>query len=112
MPRATTIDPPRQAATRGQRLIALPFVAAIFLSSCLMFVVEPMAARTILPLLGGSPMVWNTCVLFFQAVLLVGYLYAHQFLRWAYTPRRAALHLVFLASPFVAALPFVWPAQP
>jgi hypothetical protein len=53
------------------------FAAAIFLSALLLFMVQPMAAKGILPLLGGSPGVWNTCMLFFQALLLAGYAYAH-----------------------------------
>jgi hypothetical protein len=43
----------------------------------LIFFVEPMFAKMVLPLLGGSPAVWNTCVVYFQAALLAGYLYAH-----------------------------------
>lgn len=53
------------------------FGGTIFLGSALLFVVQPMIARMILPLLGGSPSVWNGCMLFFQGVLLAGYLYAH-----------------------------------
>ncbi|HWD41378.1 MAG TPA: fused MFS/spermidine synthase [Fimbriimonas sp.] len=53
------------------------FLLAAFLSSGLLFIVEPMAAKGILPTFGGSPAVWNTSLLFFQAALLLGYLYAH-----------------------------------
>jgi hypothetical protein len=53
------------------------FTAAVFLAATLLFLVQPMAAKMILPLLGGTPGVWNTCMLFFQASLLVGYAYAH-----------------------------------
>ena len=56
-----------------RRLYAL----AIFLSSCLLFVVEPMAAKRLVPLLGGSASVWTTCLVFFQTALLVGYALAH-----------------------------------
>ncbi|MDE1178024.1 MAG: fused MFS/spermidine synthase [Edaphobacter sp.] len=48
-----------------------------FLSAFLLFVIEPMSAKQILPLLGGSSAVWLTCLVFFQAALLLGYLYAH-----------------------------------
>lgn len=58
--------------------LALPlFATTIFLASGLLFLMQPMIARMLLPGLGGSPAVWNTCVLFFQAVLLAGYLYTH-----------------------------------
>src|SRR3954453_19048345 len=54
------------------------FATNIFLGAFLLFMVEPMAARQLLPLLGGSAAVWITCLVFFQTALLLGYLYAHQ----------------------------------
>src|SRR5215469_3197532 len=57
---------------------ALLYAAAIFLSSSLLFLVEPMAGKRLLPLLGGSAAVWTTCLVFFQCALLLGYLYAHR----------------------------------
>jgi SAM-dependent methyltransferase len=56
---------------------ALLYAAAIFLSSSLLFLVEPMAGKRLLPLLGGSSAVWVTCLVFFQTALLLGYLCAH-----------------------------------
>src|SRR5215467_1607917 len=56
---------------------ALLYAAAIFLSSSLLFLVEPMAGKRLLPLLGGSSAVWITCLVFFQSALLLGYLCAH-----------------------------------
>ena len=53
------------------------YIAAIFLSSSLLFLVEPMAGKRLLPLLGGSSAVWITCLVFFQTALLLGYLCAH-----------------------------------
>src|SRR5216684_3416473 len=53
------------------------YIAAIFLSSSLLFLVEPMAGKRLLPLLGGSSAVWITCLVFFQTTLLFGYLCAH-----------------------------------
>ena len=53
------------------------FTAAIFVSASLLFMVQPMVAKMMLPLLGGAPAVWTTCMVFFQAALLGGYLYAH-----------------------------------
>lgn len=54
-----------------------PFLLAAFLSSALLFVVEPLAARLVLPIFGGAPAVWNGTLLFFQAALLLGYFLAH-----------------------------------
>ncbi|HEX8877044.1 MAG TPA: fused MFS/spermidine synthase [Phycisphaerales bacterium] len=53
------------------------YLLAIFLSAALLFLVQPMAAKLVLPVLGGSPSVWNTTMVFFQALLLLGYLYSH-----------------------------------
>src|SRR5919202_6506443 len=55
----------------------LVFALTLFTSAALLFVVEPMVGKMILPLLGGTPAVWNTCMVFYQAVLLAGYGYAH-----------------------------------
>jgi hypothetical protein len=53
------------------------FTFAIFVSAALLFAVQPMVGKMVLPTLGGSPSVWNTCMVFFQAVLLAGYFYAY-----------------------------------
>src|SRR5690349_9735949 len=50
----------------------------LFCNAFLMFLLEPMVGRLLLPLLGGAPVVWNTCVVFFQLMLLAGYAAAHQ----------------------------------
>ncbi|MEW6117069.1 MAG: fused MFS/spermidine synthase [Nitrospirota bacterium] len=65
--------------TERLRRIGIPavFTLTLFLSAGLLFCVEPMVAKMILPLLGGTPAVWNTCMMFFQIALLGGYLYAH-----------------------------------
>jgi spermidine synthase len=57
--------------------VAILFAATLALSAFLMFWMQLMSAKLILPLLGGTPAVWNTCLVFFQAVLLLGYSYAH-----------------------------------
>ena len=62
-----------------------------------------MFAKMVLPKLGGSPAVWNTCVLFFQTTLLAGYLYAHLTTRWLGTRRQAFVHLALM----IAALAFL-----
>ncbi|PYS89518.1 MAG: hypothetical protein DMF64_17580 [Acidobacteria bacterium] len=58
------------------RALTLLFATTLFVSAALLFWVEPMVAKMLLPLLGGTPAVWNTCLLFFQATLLAGYAYA------------------------------------
>jgi hypothetical protein len=60
---------------------SIRFPATIFLSAFLLFQIQPIIARFILPWFGGGPAVWTTCLLFFQSVLLLGYLYAH-LLKW------------------------------
>ena len=54
------------------------FGVTLFVSATLLFLVQPMVGKMILPLLGGTPAVWNTCMVFFQALLLAGYYYAHK----------------------------------
>ena len=59
--------------------MALPvlFACTLFTSAFLLFLVQPLFAKMVLPLLGGAPAVWNTCMVFFQAALLAGYAWAH-----------------------------------
>ena len=96
------------------------FVATIFLGSFLLFLVQPMIARMVLPRLGGAPAVWNSAMLVYQALLLAGYADAHWLGRFA--PRRQAMiHLVAFAAaglslpiglialtPSATANPFLW----
>src|SRR5271156_2271855 len=64
--------------TRGSMTpLRFLFASVVFLASFLLFLVEPIAARQLLPILGGSAAVWITCLVFFQVALLLGYLYAH-----------------------------------
>src|SRR6476661_1938078 len=79
------------------RFIAIAFTLSVFTSAALLFVVEPMVGKMVLPLLGGSPAVWTTCMLFFQGALLLGYLYAHLGPRWLGVRRHAVLHIGLLA---------------
>ena len=85
------------------------FAATILAGAGLIFTVEPMFAKMVLPRAGGSPAVWNTCVVFFQAAMLAGYAYAHLTTRWLTVPRQVALHvtLVLLAA---VTLPIAVPA--
>jgi len=76
------------------------YPATLFVSAALLFWVQPMVAKMILPLLGGTPAVWNTCMLFYQTLLLAGYAYAH-FLSSRLAPRRQAVAQgVLLAAAF------------
>ena len=72
------------------------FVATIFTGSFLLFLVQPLFGRMILPRLGGAPAVWNTAMLFYQGMLLLGYLYAHRIARWPMA-RQLATHLGLFA---------------
>ena len=91
---------PRDAKRSGVHTWTMPsrkaiicvFVATAFLSSTLLFLVQPMFAKMLLPRLGGSAAVWNTCVLFFQTTLLLGYLYAHLTVRWLGPRRQGPVH--------------------
>src|SRR6185295_16136775 len=78
-------------------ITGLVFTLSVFLSAALLFLVEPMVGKMVLPLLGGSPAVWTTCMLFFQAALLVGYGYAHLGPRWLGVRRHILLHVGLLA---------------
>jgi len=74
------------------------FAVAVFTSASLVFVVQPMTTKLVLPLLGGSPSVWNTAMVFFQAALLAGYLYAHLLQRIPSIRLQATVHLILLAA--------------
>lgn len=86
-------------------------VLTIFASAALLFLVEPMFAKMVLPRLGGTPAVWTTCMVFFQAALLAGYGYAHLASKALSMRRHALLHVGVLALPFLAlpvAVPATW----
>ena len=78
--RTETAKVDKRSVSTGELSSRLPLIAfctTIFLSAFLLFLVQPMAAKMLLPLLGGAPAVWTTCMLFFQGMLLAGYFYAH-----------------------------------
>ncbi len=97
---------PREPTRRGSALAWL-FGVSSFVASGLMFAIEPMVAKLMLPLLGGSPAVWNTALVFFQLVLLLGYLAAHRLAR--YTPGRHAAVAVAVAAIPLLVLPVSMP---
>ncbi|MFO0947831.1 MAG: fused MFS/spermidine synthase [Planctomycetota bacterium] len=73
----------------------------IFLSATLLFLVQPMFAKMVLPMLGGTPAVWNTCMVFFQAMLLAGYSYAHATTSLLGVRKQAILHCVLVLLPLL-----------
>jgi hypothetical protein len=90
-------------------MIRILFAATLFLSAALLFIVQPMTGKQLLPLAGGTPAVWNTCLVFFQAGLLLGYLYAHALSR----PGRSiglqlAIHVGILVLGFALVLSLGW----
>ncbi len=98
------------------------FTLTSFVSALLLFSVQPMFAKMLLPLLGGTPAVWNTCMVFFQSVLLAGYVYVHGMTRWLGPRRQAMMHVPLMLlgglslpiavargwTPPTSANPFLW----
>ncbi len=82
------------------------FGLTLFTSAFLLFLVQPLLGKYILPWFGGTPAVWTTCMLFFQVLLLAGYTYAHFVASRLKVRRQALLHGVFLALS-LAALPIL-----
>ena len=82
-------------------MLVIAFGISMFLSAALLFLVEPMIAKMMLPMLGGTPAVWNTCLVFFQAMLLLGYLYAHGVMKWLGRRPQMTLHLALAAFPLL-----------
>jgi SAM-dependent methyltransferase len=80
----------------------LLYALTIVVSAFLLFQVEPIIAKIILPWFGGSAAVWTVCLLFFQLVLLLGYLYAHAVVRYLKPRMQMALHLGLLVVSAVA----------
>lgn len=83
-------------------MVTALFGLTLFVSAFLLFMVQPLVGKLLLPLLGGTPAVWNTCLVFFQGLLLGGYLYAHLTTLRLGTLRQTRLHLVILLLPLVA----------
>ena len=106
----TTLPPLQQERSSPDRpsqdrLAAAVFVLTVFASASLVFLVEPMVARLVLPLMGGSPAVWNTSLAFFQAALLIGYLYAHLLQRIPSVRTQTIVHVAALVIAGAAFFP-------
>src|SRR5215470_6175685 len=101
---ADGVEPTRAESARAQSpgFVLAVYTAAIFLSAALLFAVQPLFAKMVLPRLGGSPSVWSVAMVFFQAVLLAGYAYAHLLTR--YLPGRVCVivHVLLLLAAILA----------
>src|ERR1700735_493341 len=85
-----------QPAAGRNRLVLIVYTAAIFVSALLLFSVQPLFTRMVLPRLGGSPAVWSVAMVFFQSLLLAGYAYAHFLMQLQNRAIPVAVHLVLL----------------
>src|SRR5580693_720165 len=94
------------AAADGSRGLTLIYSLTIFLSAFLLFQVQPLIGKFVLPWFGGMPSVWTTCMLFFQMLLFGGYAYAHLTTSRLRPRGQAVLHLVLLVAA-CAALPII-----
>jgi hypothetical protein len=106
VPAADPVIPPAPASGRESMGFLVLFGATVFASAFLLFQVQPLVGKFVLPWFGGLPSVWTTCLLFFQVVLFAGYAYAHMMNRWLGTRAQLILHLVLLVAA-CAALPVI-----
>ncbi|MFZ1083797.1 MAG: fused MFS/spermidine synthase [Terracidiphilus sp.] len=92
-------------------MLLVVFTLSMFVSATLLFLVEPMLAKMALPMLGGTPAVWNTCLVFFQTVLLAGYLYAYAVTKWLRRSTQILLQIVLALTALIVLplhLPIGW----
>src|SRR5437868_7351887 len=85
-----------QLSALRNRLVLAVYTAAIFVSALLLFSVQPLFTKVVLPRLGGSPAVWSVAMAFFQSLLLAGYAYAHFLTKLSSRVAPVAVHLVLL----------------
>src|SRR5438270_4676526 len=97
----TAVHQPTTTPGHTMSASRLLYGITVFLGAFLLFLVEPMAAKQLLPVLGGSSAVWLTCLVFFQVTLLLGYLYAHWITRCRASSWRQHVYLVTLAAAVV-----------
>src|SRR5207244_697554 len=98
-------NPPRS------QWLALNYAATIFISAFLLFQVQPLVSKYILPWFGGSPAVWTTCMLFFQSLLFAGYAYAHFSAQHLRPRQQAVLHLAIILMALVVVFLGVVPSE-
>ena len=102
-------------ATSGRALLLATFTAAITLSAALLFMVQPMFTKMVLPRFGGAPSVWSVAIVYFQTALLAGYAYAHVLTRYTGPRASVVIHLaVMIAAAFALPLsiPTGWDRPP
>ena len=91
---------------RGRTLFADPgiwlFVTASFAAACLIFLVQPMVGKRVLPWFGGAPAVWALCLAFYQTVLFAGYTYAHLLSRYLRPTHQTLFHGIALGLAFLS----------
>src|SRR5262245_2873368 len=92
---------PQPGSSRAAGYVLPLYALTLFLSAFLLFAVQPMFTKMVLPLLGGSAAVWNTAVVFFQGTLLCGYFYAHLSTKLLGLRRQTILHAFVLLSAFL-----------
>ncbi|HEV3301776.1 MAG TPA: fused MFS/spermidine synthase [Planctomycetaceae bacterium] len=97
----SSVTPTDTASESGPRGLLVVYSATVFLSAFLLFQVQPLIGKYILPWFGGTPGVWTTCMLVFQVLLFGGYLYAHLTSRWLGPRIQAGLHIALLTSACV-----------
>jgi hypothetical protein len=102
-PRSDSSPTPADPVSRTTLLL---FAPSILLGALLLFAVQPLIARYLLPWFGGGPGVWTTCMLFFQALLLGGYLYAHLLVKFLPTRAQLVVHVALLAAS-LATIPII-----
>src|SRR5436189_4505780 len=92
-----------ETAPRGSSALLLPvYGATIFVSAALLFAVQPLFTKMVLPRLGGSPAVWSVAMVFFQSLLLGGYGYAHYLIQIANRRVAVAVHLLLLVAALLS----------
>src|ERR1700723_771531 len=91
---------PGQLSAGRNRLVLIVYTSAIFVSALLLFSVQPLFTKMVLPRFGGSPAVWSVAVGFFQSLLLAGYVYAHLLMRIKSRVIPIVVHVALLIVAF------------
>src|SRR5262244_3971437 len=106
---------PTQGATSRRAMLLATFTAAITLSAALLFMVQPMFTKMVLPRFGGAPSVWSVAIVYFQTALLAGYAYAHVLTRYAGPRASVVIHLAVMIAALFAlplSIPTGWDRPP
>ena len=96
------MNSPANTQTDRSLFLIILFAGTLFTSAALMFVLQPMFGKILLPLLGGSPAVWNTCMVFYQSILFLGYLYAHYLSTRLGHQKQIMVHIAVIVVSFLA----------